>query len=131
MYLISPLFFSASVHLPRIGHDTPAFNWYGTEKLIKKHLASKGIPTLVYPFFSYTLAYLSSLMRKPTICMGENKDADQLRTAKLISALFFATLKVQFLFLLNLKFQASSCLQWLYSPVCVGPVKKPHCRFSH
>ena len=42
-------FLSASVHLPRIGHDTPAFNWYGTEKLIKKHLASKGIPTLVYP----------------------------------------------------------------------------------
>ncbi|KAH3882424.1 hypothetical protein DPMN_006363 [Dreissena polymorpha] len=37
----------ASVHLPRIGHDTPAFNWYGTEKLIKKHLASKGIPTYI------------------------------------------------------------------------------------
>lgn len=38
----------ASVHLPRIGHDTPGFNWYGTERLIKKHLASEGIPTYIY-----------------------------------------------------------------------------------
>lgn len=40
----------ASVHLPRIGHDTVGFNWYGTEKLIKKHLAAKGIPTYIYYF---------------------------------------------------------------------------------
>ncbi|KAL4225128.1 Chromodomain-helicase-DNA-binding protein 1-like [Mactra antiquata] len=40
--------YKASVHLPRIGHDTAGFNWYGTEKLIKKHLASKGIPTYIY-----------------------------------------------------------------------------------
>ncbi|KAK3608755.1 hypothetical protein CHS0354_005846 [Potamilus streckersoni] len=39
-----------SVHLPRIGHDTPGFNWYGTERLIKKHLASRGIPTYIYYF---------------------------------------------------------------------------------
>ncbi|XP_070199132.1 chromodomain-helicase-DNA-binding protein 1-like [Littorina saxatilis] len=38
----------ASVHLPRIGHDTPGFNWYGTERLIHKILASKGIPTFIY-----------------------------------------------------------------------------------
>ena len=38
----------ASVHLPRIGHSTRNFNWYGTERLIQKHLASKGIPTYVY-----------------------------------------------------------------------------------
>ncbi|XP_072179919.1 chromodomain-helicase-DNA-binding protein 1-like [Diadema setosum] len=38
----------ASVHLPRIGHSTPAFNWYGTERLIRKHLASRGIPTSIY-----------------------------------------------------------------------------------
>ena len=43
--------FSASVHLPRIGHDTPGFNWYGTEKLIKKHLSAKGIPTNMYTLF--------------------------------------------------------------------------------
>ena len=40
---------TASVHLPRIGHSTPNFNWYGTERLIRKHLASAGIPTYMYP----------------------------------------------------------------------------------
>ncbi|KAK2144952.1 hypothetical protein LSH36_716g01015 [Paralvinella palmiformis] len=38
----------ASVHLPRIGYNTPGFNWYGTERLIRKHLSSKGIRTYVY-----------------------------------------------------------------------------------
>ncbi|XP_077391159.1 chromodomain-helicase-DNA-binding protein 1-like [Festucalex cinctus] len=38
----------ASVHLPRIGHATKGFNWYGTERLIRKHLASRGIPTFIY-----------------------------------------------------------------------------------
>uniref|UniRef100_A0A3P8TMP7 Chromodomain helicase DNA binding protein 1-like n=1 Tax=Amphiprion percula TaxID=161767 RepID=A0A3P8TMP7_AMPPE len=37
----------ASVHLPRIGHSTKGFNWYGTERLIRKHLASRGIPTFI------------------------------------------------------------------------------------
>ncbi|XP_045139645.1 chromodomain-helicase-DNA-binding protein 1-like [Echinops telfairi] len=40
----------ASVHLPRIGHATKGFNWYGTERLIRKHLAAKGIPTYIYYF---------------------------------------------------------------------------------
>ena len=71
-------------------------------------------------------------MGKPTICIGENKDADQLRgTAKLISAFVFATRMVQFLFYLNPKFQASSYFLCLCRPVCVGPVRKPHCLFSH
>ncbi|CAH1226693.1 CHD1L [Branchiostoma lanceolatum] len=39
----------ASVHLPRIGYNTPGFNWYGTERLIRKHLASRGISTYMYP----------------------------------------------------------------------------------
>ena len=68
---------------------------------------------------------MSHHMGKPTICIGENKGADQLR------AFVFATRIVQFLFYLNLKFQASSCLLCLYSLVCVGPVRKPHCWFSH
>uniref|UniRef100_A0A8C6WRJ6 Chromodomain helicase DNA binding protein 1-like n=1 Tax=Neogobius melanostomus TaxID=47308 RepID=A0A8C6WRJ6_9GOBI len=38
----------ASVHLPRIGHSTKGFNWYGTERLIRKHLATRGIPTYIY-----------------------------------------------------------------------------------
>ena len=40
-------------------------------------------------------------------------------TAKLISAFVFATWIVQSLYFLNPKFQVSSHLLWLYSPVCV------------
>ena len=68
-------------------------------------------------------------MGKPTICIGENKDADF--TAKLISAFVFATRIVQFLFFLNPKFQVSSFFLCLYRSVCVRPVRKPHCWFSH
>ena len=46
-------------------------------------------------------------------------------TAKLISAFLFATRIVQSLYFLNLKFQASSHLLWLYGPVCVGLGRKP------
>ena len=59
---------------------------------------------------------MSRVMRKPTFCICENKDADQLRgnreavTAKLISAFVFATQIVQSLYFLNPKFQASSHL---------------------
>ena len=45
--------------------------------------------------------------------------------AQLISAFVFATRIVQSLFFQNLKFQTSSHLLWLYSPVCVGPGQKP------
>ena len=58
-------------------------------------------------------------MRKPAFCICENKGADQLR------AFVFATQIVQSLYYLNPKFQASSHLLWLYSPVCVGPGQKP------
>ena len=76
-------------------------------------------------------------MGKPTICIGENKDADQLcgnreaDTTKLISAFVFSTQIVQFLFYLNPKFQTSSSFLCLYRLVCIGPVRKPHCWFSH
>ena len=53
------------------------------------------------------------------------------RTAKLISAFVFATRIVHFLVFLNPKFQASSLLLWLCSLICVRPVRKPHCWFSH
>ena len=46
-------------------------------------------------------------------------------TAKLISAFVFATRIVQSLYFLNPKFQAPSHLMWLYSPICVGPGRKP------
>ena len=69
-------------------------------------------------------------MGKPTICIGDTKGADQLR-GKLISAFVFATRIVQFLFFLNPKFQASNSFLCLYRSICVGPVRKPHCWFSH
>ena len=46
-------------------------------------------------------------------------------TAKLISTFVFATRIVQSLYILNPKFQGSSLLLWLYSPVCVRPTRKP------
>ena len=71
-------------------------------------------------------------MGKPTICICENKDADQLRgNRELISAFVFATWIVHFLFFLNPKFQASSLALLLHNTVCVRPVRKPHCWFSH
>ena len=48
-------------------------------------------------------------------------------TAQLISAFVFAAWIVQSLFYIDPKFQASSHLLWLYSPVCVGTGD----RFSH
>ena len=53
------------------------------------------------------------------------------KTAKLTSAFVFTTRIVQFLFYLNPKFQDSSSFLCLYRSVCVGPVRKPHCWFSH
>ncbi|XP_058021823.1 chromodomain-helicase-DNA-binding protein 1-like isoform X2 [Ahaetulla prasina] len=41
---------NASIHLPRIGYSTKCFNWYGTERLIRKYLGSRGIPTFIYYF---------------------------------------------------------------------------------
>ena len=71
-------------------------------------------------------------MGKPTICIGENKDADQLRgNREADQRLCFRSRIVQFLFYLNPKFQASSSFLCLCRPVCVGPVRKPHCWFSY
>ena len=64
---------------------------------------------------------------KKCFCIYENKGADQLTiTAPLISALVFATQVVQSLYFLNQKCQASGHLLCLYSPVSIGPDRKPH-----
>ena len=52
-------------------------------------------------------------------------------TAKLISAFFFPTRIVHFLFYLNPKFQASSSFLCFNRSICVGPVREPYCWFSH
>ena len=59
-------------------------------------------------------------MRKRAFCICENKDADQL-----CGAFVFATRIVQSLYILNTKFQASSHLLWLCSPIFVGYGRKP------
>ena len=64
-------------------------------------------------------------MRKPTYRIRENKGADPIRT------FVFALKIVLSLFFLKLKFQPSSFLLWLYSPVCVRPGRKPLLVFSH
>ena len=74
---------------------------------------------------------MSRPMRKPTTCIGENKDADQLRGNREADQRLCFRYSVQFLFFLNLKFLASSSFMCLYRLVCVGPVRKPHCWFSH
>ena len=64
---------------------------------------------------------------KNGFCICEHKDADQLRgNREADQRLCFRYIDiVQSLFFLNPKFQASSHLLWLYSPVCVRPGRKP------
>ena len=65
-------------------------------------------------------------MREPAFAYAKTKTQISFAvSAKLISTFVFATWIVQSLFYLNTKFQASIHLQWLYSPVCVGPGQKP------
>ena len=69
-------------------------------------------------------------MRKPAFAYAKTKvQISCAVTAQLISAFVFATEIVQPLYFLNLKLQACSHLQWLYSPVCVGPGRNPEDRF--
>ena len=37
----------ASVHTPRIS-DSSTFDWYGAERLLKKHLLARGVRTVAY-----------------------------------------------------------------------------------
>ena len=75
-------------------------------------------------FVNCQLLHLNRRMGKPTICICENKGADQLRGNQRLC--FRYTDRT-----INPKFPASSHIQRLYSPVCVGPVRKAHCWFSH
>ena len=71
-------------------------------------------------------------MGKPTICIGENKGTDQLRSnCEADQRLSFRYSDSTIPLLLNPKFQASSSFLCLYKSVCVRPVRKPHCWFSH
>ena len=93
-----------------------------------------------FHFFSFMKILLRTCDTKIGATSWENQQSAYAKTktqisfavtAKLISAFVFATRIVQFLLYLNPKFQASSSFLCLYRPVCVGPVRKPHCWFSH
>ena len=65
-------------------------------------------------------------MRKQAFCICENKGADQLRgNREADQRLSFHYTDKKSLYFLNPKFQASSHLLWLYSPVFVGPGQIP------
>ena len=72
-----------------------------------------------------TLTYMSCVMGKQIICICENKGADQLCGIQTADQRLCFRYIVQSLYYLNPKFQASSHLLWLNSPVCVGPGRKP------
>ena len=76
---------------------------------------------------SHNEAHMSCVVRKPFFfCICENKDADQLRgnreaDQRLCFRYIYSTISL----LPYTKFQAFSHLVWLYSPVYVGPGRKP------
>ena len=78
----------------------------------------------------YVIIMIIELRHEKTSFMHMRKQ--RRRSASLFNAFVFATRIVQSLYFLNLKFQASSHLLWLYSPVCVRPGRKPRRPvFSH
>ncbi|XDV35684.1 hypothetical protein PO909_005580 [Leuciscus waleckii] len=68
----------ASVHLPRIGHSTKGFNWYGTERLIRKHLATKGISTSIY-YYKRAASHTSTV--SSTTCTATPSTSDPAASA--------------------------------------------------
>ena len=75
---------------------------------------------------SFGTPKMSRVVRKPVFSYAKTKtQISFVVTVKLISAFVFAIRIVQSLFYLNPKFQTSSHLLWLYSPVCVRPGRKP------
>ena len=67
-------------------------------------------------------------MRKPVFAFAKTK----VQISCMVSSIFaFATSIMEPLYFLNLKFQASNHLLWLYSSLCVVPGRKPEDGFSH
>ena len=101
---------------------------YSTADLLLCFRICKKQVFVMTSFIYFTVAFIIEPRREKTGCFAYVKTKTQISfaaTAKLISAFVFALRIVQFLYYLNLKFQASSRLLWLYSPVCVGPGRKP------
>ena len=92
------------------------------------------LPILNLPLFNMFIAIckMSHIMRKPTICICENKDADQLRSNHEADQHLCFGYKNSTIPLYS-KSEISSLGHFLcsYSSVCVRPVQKAHCLFSH
>ena len=102
--------------------------------VVIQNLLILNINLCVYPqifhfeVYSCIIDKLSHVVRKPAFCICENKDADQLCsncTADQRLCFRYMDSTIQSLFYLNPKFQVSSHFLCLYSPVCVGPGRKP------
>ena len=71
-------------------------------------------------------------MRKPAFCICENKGADQLRgNHEAEQRLCFRCTDSTIHLLPKCEISSPGHFLWLYSPVCVGPGRKPEDRFSH
>ena len=75
----------------------------------------------ISPIETSCLYYTSKVMRKTAFCICENKAVDQNRTADQHLCLRYTGNTIPLL----PNIQASSHLLRLYSPVCVGPGRKP------
>ena len=76
---------------------------------------------------------MSRVMRKPTFCICENKDADQLRgNREADQRLCFRYIDSTISLLSKSEISSLySHLLWLYSLFCVRPGRKPECWFSN
>ena len=75
---------------------------------------------------NFGTSHMSRVVRKPAFCICKNKDADQLRgNRKADQRLCFRYRDNTIPLVSKSKFQASSHLLWLYSPVCVKLGRKP------
>ena len=110
-------------------HELPKYNGIQVSQLIKRRLSSTlAVIQLEQSFCSPQNRRLNEPRYEKTDFFAFAKTKTQISfavTAKLISAFVFAIRLVQFLFYPSPKFQVSSHLLWLYSPVCVGPGRKP------
>ena len=74
-------------------------------------------------------------MGNPTKRIGKNRDTDQLFSKYATDqhlCFHYTNMQSLFYFLKKYrKFQASNNFLELSRPVCIGPVRKPHCLFSH
>ena len=125
---LNSLCFTNTIAL-KFSHDT---NKKFTLIHMKSHTGFLGQQQTMQRLANYHRKDMSRLMGKPTICICENKGADQLRgNREADQRLCFRYWIVQFLLYLTPKFQASSLLLCLYSSLCFRPVRKPHWWFSH